>query len=154
GLVQVYGMTEGSPITVLTVDDHRAALAGKRALLDTVGRAAPGVELRVVSPDVEGIGEVHFRADHANVTEDDGWVHTGDLGRLDGEGYLTLVGRLGDRIVRGGENVDPFEVEQVLAGHPAVRDVAVVGVPDRRWGEVVHAFVMPVTAHEVPDVGE
>jgi len=154
GLVQIYGMTEGSPICALTVGDHREALAGRRHLLRSAGRAAPGVELRIAEPDEEGVGEVHYRADHAYLTQADGWVHTGDLGRLDDEGYLYLVGRRADRIVRGGENVDAVEVEDVLRAHPAVRDVAVVGVPDRRWGEVVTAFVVPVTPGDGLDAVE
>lgn len=143
GLCNVYGMTEGSPITALTIDDHREALAGKRHILQSVGRAAPGVELKVVGPDDGGVGEVHYRADHVYLPADDGWVHTGDLGRLDDEGYLYLVGRAGDRIIRGGENVEALEVEDVLATHPMVREAGVVGVPDRRWGEVVKAYVVP-----------
>ena len=129
-----------------------ARFAGTAHLLRSVG--PPGVELRAVGPDADGVGEVHFRADHAFVVDDDGWVHTGDLGRVDDEDYLTLVGRLGDRIVRGGENVDPAEVEQVLASHPAVRDVAVVGVADRRWGEVVTAFVVPGNRDEPIDTDD
>ena len=84
----------------------------------------------------------------------DGWLRTGDLGRLDDEGYLTLVGRRGDKIIRGGENVYPMEVEQTLERHPAVREAAVVGVPDRRWGELVHAFIVPEESTAPPDPEE
>lgn len=75
----------------------------------------------------------------------EGWYFTGDLGYLDGEGDLHLVGRVDDRIISGGENIDPVEVEQVLSDHPLVRDVAVVGGPDERWGEQVTAFVVPAS---------
>jgi acyl-CoA synthetase (AMP-forming)/AMP-acid ligase II len=73
----------------------------------------------------------------------DGWFHTGDLAELDAEGYLTVIGRLKDVIRTGGEGVAPVEVESVLAGHPGVAEVAVVGVPDAQWGEIVCAVVVP-----------
>ena len=77
----------------------------------------------------------------------------GDLGSVDPDGYVSLHGRTGDRIVRGGENVYPIEVEAVLAGHPLVREVAVVGVPDRRLGDLIRAVVVPVDAGRPPDLG-
>ncbi len=143
GLAQVYGLTEGSPLTCLTPDDHRRALDGHPELLASVGRAVPGAELTIDGADERGIGEVRARADHIFVTGPGGWLHTGDLGRLDAEGYLHLVGREDDMIIRGGENVHPQEVERVLATHPDVREVSVVGVSDRRLGETVRAFVVP-----------
>jgi acyl-CoA synthetase (AMP-forming)/AMP-acid ligase II len=73
----------------------------------------------------------------------DGWLHTGDVGHLDADGYLTLVGRSKDMIIRGGENIYPKEIEDVLAGDPAVLEVAVIGVPDEKWGERVVAYVQP-----------
>ncbi|MFJ1812504.1 MULTISPECIES: class I adenylate-forming enzyme family protein [unclassified Streptomyces] len=73
----------------------------------------------------------------------DGWLHTGDVGHLDAEGYLTLVGRSKDMIIRGGENIYPKEIEDVLAGDPSVLEAAVIGVPDDKWGEVVVAYVQP-----------
>jgi acyl-CoA synthetase (AMP-forming)/AMP-acid ligase II len=143
-LVNIYGQTEGSPITCLTPDDHdRIVRDGADHLLRSVGRAAPGVRLRLEHPDAGGIGEVVAAADHLFVADDDGWLRTGDLGCLDPDGYLVLVARKGDRIIRGGENVYPAEVEQVIVQHPAVREAAVVGVPDVRWGEVVRAYVVP-----------
>ena len=84
----------------------------------------------------------------------DGGLRTGDLGRIDAEGYVTLHGRVGDRIIRGGENIYPIEVERALVTHPAVREVAVVGIPDRRWGEVVKAVVVPVDAAAAPTLAE
>jgi acyl-CoA synthetase (AMP-forming)/AMP-acid ligase II len=153
-LVQMYGQTEGSPLTCLDATDHARAAAGDAELLGSVGRAVPGVELRVAAPDATGLGEVCARGPHLCCAGADGWLHTGDLGRLGPDGLLRLAGRLGDRIVRGGENVDPAEVESIVAGHPQVREVAVVGVPDRRWGEVVKAFVVPADPASPPDVAE
>jgi acyl-CoA synthetase (AMP-forming)/AMP-acid ligase II len=75
----------------------------------------------------------------------DGFYRTGDVGTLGADGYLTIVDRLSDLVITGGENVYPAEVEAVLAGHPAVADVAVIGVPDERWGETVHAVVVPAS---------
>jgi acyl-CoA synthetase (AMP-forming)/AMP-acid ligase II len=152
-LVQVYGATEGSPLTCLTAQDHRDAAAGRHDLLLSTGRAAPEVEIRIFDPDADGLGEVWFRSPHIFLPADDGWLHTGDLGHLDKDGYLSLSGRKGDRIIRGGENVDPLQVEQVLMQHPGVGDVAVVGMPDKRLGELVTAFV--VRADEsIPADGE
>jgi len=135
--VQVFGQTEVSPVTALSAVDHRRA-----ELLPTVGRAVPGVELLVEEPDDDGVGELAVRAPHTFVHDTDGWHRTGDLGRIDAEGYVTLHGRVHDRIVRGGENIYPLEVERALATCPGVREVAVVGQPDRRWGEVVKAVVV------------
>ncbi len=155
GLVNIFGQTEGSPITCLTQADHRRiADEARDDLLTSVGRAASGVEVRVAEPDGSGVGEVVARADHFFAVSDDGWLRTGDLGRLDAEGYLYLSGRRGDKIIRGGENVYPLEVEQVLESHPAVREAAVVGVPDRRWGEVIKAVIVPVDDAAPPDTDE
>ena len=143
--VQVFGQTEVSPVTSLNHDDHLAALAGRQELLTTVGRAPTGVELRVEHPDGDGIGEICVRAPHNFVADPDGWRRTGDLGRLDGEGYLSLHGRVNDRIIRGGENIYPVEVEHALMSHPGVREAAVVGVADRRWGEIVKAVIVAMT---------
>jgi acyl-CoA synthetase (AMP-forming)/AMP-acid ligase II len=142
-VVQIYGATEGSPISCLTADDHRAIAAGRHDLARSVGRAAPGVDLRIADPDGDGTGEVIARAEHVHAVAPDGFLHTGDLGCVDRDGWLFLAGRIGDRIVRGGENVEPLEVEHVLAEHPAVLHAAVVGVTDRRLGERVKAFVVP-----------
>jgi acyl-CoA synthetase (AMP-forming)/AMP-acid ligase II len=153
-LVQMYGQTEGSPITCLDAAAHRRAAVSTPSLLGTVGRAIPGVELRIEGPDSFGIGQVCARAPHLCRPDADGWLRTGDLGRLDGEGFLHLAGRLGDRIVRGGENVHPLEVEGILERHPAVREVAVVGVPDDHWGEVVKAFVVVADPARAPEPDE
>jgi acyl-CoA synthetase (AMP-forming)/AMP-acid ligase II len=153
---QGYGMTELSLATVLTSSDHSRATtdACPPSLLRSAGRAAPGVRVRIDSPGPDGVGEVlvggpntfagYWQAPDATraARTPDGWVRTGDLGRLDDAGYLYLVDRRKDMIITGGENVYSVEVEQVLAEHPAVSEVAVIGVPDARWGERVHAIVV------------
>jgi acyl-CoA synthetase (AMP-forming)/AMP-acid ligase II len=155
GLVNIFGQTEGSPITCLTPADHRRiAVECRDDLLESVGRAAPGVSLQVERPDALGVGEVLAMADHLFVVGDDGWLHTGDLGRLDAEGYLFLVGRRGDKIIRGGENIYPIEVEQVLERHPAVQEAAVVGIANRKWGEIVRAVVVPSDPSNPPSDNE
>ena len=145
-LVSIFGQTEGSPIATLDADDHRRAATRRPDLLHTVGRAAPGLALRIDAPDTAGTGEVLAAAPHLSIHADDGWLHTGDVGRLDGDGYLTLAGRRNDMVVRGGENVYPLEVENVLVEHPGVAAAGVVGVPDQRLGETLAAFVVPSAA--------
>jgi len=149
--VQVFGQTEASPITSLSHEDHVRGAADRSDLLQSVGRAVPGAELRVERPDVDGVGELAIRAPHVFAADDDGWRRTGDLGLIDDDGYVTLRGRVGDRIIRGGENIYPIEVERALLLHPRVRDVAVVGVADQRWGELVKAVVVPTEADSPPD---
>ncbi|MFC5065616.1 acyl-CoA synthetase [Actinomycetospora atypica] len=151
---QMYGMTELSPVcTMLTPDDH-----GRDGLRRSAGRAAPHSELRIVDPDDEEVGprtvgEIVCRGPHVmlgywNRPEETatalrgGWMHTGDGGYLDENGYLFVVDRIKDMIVSGGENVYSAEVENALARHPAVAACAVIGVPDERWGERVHAVVV------------
>ncbi|HEX7134853.1 MAG TPA: AMP-binding protein [Iamia sp.] len=145
---QGYGMTELSGNAVfLGPDDHRRGLAGDERLLRAAGRAGPGVELRIVD------GEIWVRADQvcAGYWEDpeateaalhDGWLRTGDIGTLDDDGLLTIVDRAKDVIITGGENVASREVEDAIGHHPAVARVAVIGVPDERWGEAVVAVVV------------
>jgi O-succinylbenzoic acid--CoA ligase len=132
-LLQTYGMTEtASQVVTLPV----AEALGK---LGSAGRPLPGVELETTEE-----GEVLVRGPMVSPggLADDGWLHTGDRGRLDDDGYLHLEGRLKDTIVTGGENVAPAEVEEALLSHPAVEDAAVVGRPDPEWGEAVVAFVV------------
>jgi acyl-CoA synthetase (AMP-forming)/AMP-acid ligase II len=152
-LVELFGQTEGSPLTVLSPQDHLAALTGQEHLLKSVGRPAPGVELRIHDPGADGVGEVWARCRHSFLTDADGWQHTGDLGRLV-DGYLYLVGRQGDKIIRGGENVFPVEVEQVLESHPGVVEAAVVGVPDQRLGETIHACIVAADPASPPSTDE
>ena len=148
--VNIFGQTEGSPITALTMDDHERACRDRPDLLGSVGRAARTVELRIEHPDEDGVGEVVARAPHLFHVGADGWLHTGDLGRLDDEGYLFLSGRKGDKIVCGGENVLPMEVENVLATHPSVAEACVFGLADDRYGEIVAAAVVAVPDTELP----
>jgi acyl-CoA synthetase (AMP-forming)/AMP-acid ligase II len=159
GFAQGYGMTELSGNAVfLGPDDHRAGLAGEERLLRAAGRPGPGVELSVVdetgAPVATGeAGEVCVRAAQvcAGYWDDpeataaalvDGWLRTGDVGTLDADGLLTIVDRAKDIIITGGENVASREVEDALGHHPAVARVAVVGVPDARWGEAIVAAVV------------
>ncbi|GAB3462736.1 FadD3 family acyl-CoA ligase [Actinophytocola sediminis] len=153
--VTAYGMTECcGTATMCRAGDPPATIAR------TSGRAVPGVELRVVDPDGRDVapgepGEVLIRG--ANVTpgywqdpeatsaaiDAAGWLRSGDVGTLDAEGNLTITDRLKDLFIVGGFNVSPAEVEQTIAHHPAVAEVAVIGVPDERLGEVPKAFVIP-----------
>jgi acyl-CoA synthetase (AMP-forming)/AMP-acid ligase II len=151
-LVEGYGLSEGTCGSTIN------PVAGPRRA-GTVGLPFPGQEIRIVGADgVEvapgGDGEVVVRG--ANVMRGylgrpdetakvivNGWLHTGDVGHLDADGYLTLVGRSKDMIIRGGENIYPKEIEDVLAGDPSVLEAAVIGVPDEKWGEVVVAYVQP-----------
>ncbi|HEY9562213.1 MAG TPA: class I adenylate-forming enzyme family protein [Nocardioides sp.] len=167
--VNAYGLTEtSSTVTILGPDDHREALASDdpavRGRLGSVGRPVPSIELEirgddghVVGPDE--IGEVYVRGDQVSgeytshsILDADGWYATRDQGRLDSDGFLYLRGRADDIIVRGGENISPEEVEDVLTSHSRVRAAAVVGVPDVEWGERVEAVVV-VTDDGSTDVG-
>jgi acyl-CoA synthetase (AMP-forming)/AMP-acid ligase II len=158
--VNAYGLTEtSSSIAVLGPDDHREALSSTdpliRRRLGSVGRPLHTVEITVrddegreVAPETRG--EIWVRGEqvsgeylHHGDGPDDGWFPTKDGGWFDTEGYLYVDGRLDDVIVRGGENLSPGEIEDVLLEHPAVREAAVVGLPDREWGEVVAAIVVP-----------
>ncbi|HEX3732367.1 MAG TPA: class I adenylate-forming enzyme family protein [Mycobacteriales bacterium] len=143
-MVSLYGQTEGSPITSLSPDDHRLAAAADPDVLVTVGRPVSGLRLHIDEPDRAGIGEVFAAAEHLSVQDAGGWLHTGDLGLLDANGYLRLSGRRHDMVIRGGENIYPLEVENVLSAHPAVAAVGVVGVPDSRLGETLAAFIIPM----------
>jgi acyl-CoA synthetase (AMP-forming)/AMP-acid ligase II len=146
GLVQMYGQTEGTPITCLTRQDHRDAVHRKPGLRLSVGRPVRDLEVRIDAPNDGGEGEILARGQHLS-TGPDTWLRTGDVGCLDEDGYLYIRGRLNDMILRSGEKVYPIEVEQALAKHPAVREVAVVGVPDRRHGQRVKAFLSVHESH-------
>jgi acyl-CoA synthetase (AMP-forming)/AMP-acid ligase II len=151
---QAYGMTELAPIaTLLTAEDH-----DDPSLMRSCGRAAAHAEVRIVSEDdlevSRGeVGEIAVRGDHVmsgywNKPDDTkhalrgGWMHTGDAGYMDARGFVFIVDRIKDMVITGGENVYSVEVENAIAKHPAVAQVAVVGVPDDRWGERVHAVVV------------
>lgn len=155
-----YGQTETtSTVAVLGPDDHRLEgppdqVAAVRRRLGSVGRVVADVEVRIVDEDgrdlgADRVGEVWLRTARASTgywgadgAVDDGWIHTGDLGSLDADGYLFLTGRRGDMIIRGGENVAPEEIEDVLLRIDGVDDVGVVGIPDADWGERIVAAVV------------
>ncbi|MDB5425250.1 MAG: long-chain fatty acid--CoA ligase [Phenylobacterium sp.] len=157
--VNAYGLTEtSSTIAILDPESHRIARAASdpevRRRLSSVGRALPTLEIEVrdearrVVP-AGSVGEIWVRGDQISgeytgrkAVRDDGWFPTNDAGWLDAEGYLYVEGRLDDVIVRGGENISPSEVEDVLRLHAAVRDVAVFGLPDDEWGERIVAAVV------------
>ncbi len=150
--VNAYGLTEtSSTIAVLGPDDHRA-----RHRLDSVGRLVPGIEVDVRD------GEIWVRGEqvsgeylgHGRPVDPDGWFPTRDRGWVDDEGYLFIEGRSDDTIIRGGENVAPAEVEDVLLTHPAVHSCAVVGLPDEEWGQRIAAAVVlrPGAAAEVDEL--
>jgi acyl-CoA synthetase (AMP-forming)/AMP-acid ligase II len=151
---QAYGMTELSPVaTLLSAANH-----DDPHLLRAAGRAVPHSEVRIVDGDDREVprgtvGEVVARGDHVMlgywnkpdetaVALRGGWMHTGDGGYMNDEGYVFIVDRVKDMIITGGENVYSAEVENALAQHPAVAACAVIGVPDPRWGERVHAVVV------------
>lgn len=156
GFVQVYGLTETSGvITALSPEDHSRA---DGEVMKSCGRPIDGVELRIVNalgralPPRE-VGEVVCRTtrnmkgywnrhDDTARTLRGEWLHTGDAGYLDESGYLYIHDRIKDMIVSGGENIYPAEIESALFGHPDIADIAVIGVPDERWGESVKALVV------------
>ena len=157
--VQLYGMTETTGTVVnLTAADHALALQGRPELLRACGRPSVGAEIKVM--DLQGnevsrgeVGEIWVKSDtnmqtYYNLPEEtaanltDGWVHTGDAGIMDEEGYIFLKDRMKDMVVSGAENIYPVEVENAIASHPAVLDVAVIGVPDDKFGEALLAFVV------------
>ena len=158
-LVNAYGLTEtSSTIAMLTPDDHRAAFSSSdatvRARLGSVGRPLPMLEVEIrdeseaVVPAGEK-GEIWVRGEQVSgeyvgrsVLDAEGWFRTRDAGWFDADGFLYVDGRLDDVIVRGGENISPGEIETVLHAHPAVADVAVLGIPDTEWGETVAAVVV------------
>lgn len=156
---QGFGMTEGTGQTVLTGSDHLRAITepGKEKILLSVGKPLPGCEMRLVDDDGNGVpegepGEILLRSEaiiagYWNKPEEtaeliqDGWLHTGDIGRKDEEGYYYLVDRKKDLIISGGENIASKDVESVIYTHSAVAECAVVGVPSEKWGEEVKAVI-------------
>jgi len=153
----VFGQTECSPVAAQTrtydsVEDKA----------NTIGLPLPNMETKIVDPNtgetvpIGAIGEFCTRGYHvmlgyfempeatAAAIDADGWLHTGDLCAMDARGYCTVEGRLKDMIIRGGENIYPRELEELLFRHPKVGEVAVIGVPHEKWGEEVAAFIRPV----------
>jgi fatty-acyl-CoA synthase len=149
----VYGQTEGQLLTLTRSDDPTADIE------NTVGQPLPQIEVSIRDPRtnavvaVDAVGEVCVRGysvmlgynDNPEATaaaiDAEGWLHTGDLGTLDARGFLKITGRVKEMIIRGGENLFPAEIENVLLEHPSVVEVAVIGAPDERWGEIVVAFI-------------
>ena len=149
-----YGMTETSPVSTQTMPDDRL---DKR--VSTVGRVHPHVEIKIIDPDTGMIvprnteGELCTRgysvmlgywdneADTLEAIDETNWMHTGDLAVMDEEGYVVIKGRIKDVILRGGENISPREIEEFLIGHESISDVQVIGVPDKKYGEEVMAWV-------------
>ena len=159
-----YGMTETSPVSTQTSTDdsveHRVS---------TVGRVLPHVESKIVDPDTgelvprgEG-GEYCTRGYHvmlgywndpektADAIDADGWMHSGDLATMDDDGYVNIVGRIKDMIIRGGENIYPREIEEFLYSHPAIADAQVIGVPDEKYGEELMAWVQLAPSGELTE---
>lgn len=171
GFVNAYGLTEtSSTIAVLTPEDHRAALAASEPAairrLASVGRPVPGIEIEIRDEQGNALGpgatgELFVRGEQVSgrytgigsVLDENGWFPTKDIAMLDDEGYLFIGGRSDDTIIRGGENIAPAELEEVLVEHPHVRDVAVVGVEDPQWGQAIVAVVVPRPGAE-PDPEE
>lgn len=169
-LHQVYGMTEQcGAVSSLGPEEH--ADPAREHLLVSAGTPIHGVEIEVRDPatgepvPTGAPGEIWVRSrqvmggywgrpeDTAAVVTDDGWLRSGDGGHVDAEGYVYVTDRIKDMIISGGENIYPAEIERVLAEHPAVADVAVIGVPDDRWGEVPKAVVVAAPGADV-DEGE
>ncbi len=162
--IQNYGMTETTgTIVMLPPEDHDP---NGNERMRSAGKALPGVELKIV--DEEGnelplgeVGEVITRSSNnmagywnladatAKTVSNDGWVRTGDAGYMDKDGYLYIHDRVKDMIITGGENVYPAEVESAIYGHPDVLEVAVIGVPDEKWGEAVKAVCAPKPGHSI-----
>ncbi len=159
-----YGLTEASPVFTQTTTDD--TLERK---CETVGRKHDQVEVRVVDPEtgedclpgVQGellcrgynIMKGYYNMPEATATavDKDGWLHSGDLGTVDEDGYYRVTGRIKDMIIRGGENIYPREIEEFLYTMPGVKDVQVVGVPDEKYGEVVGAFVMRADGSDIAE---
>lgn len=166
GFVNAYGLTEtSSTIAVLSPDDHRVALASDddavARRLGSVGRPVPGIEVQIRAEDgtVLGAGEtgeLFVRGEQVSgrytgigsVLDAHGWFPTKDVATLDEDGYLYIGGRSDDTIIRGGENIAPAEIEDVLVEHPQVRECAVVGPEDPEWGQIIVAVVVPAPGTE------
>ncbi|RHW28555.1 long-chain fatty acid--CoA ligase [Nocardioides immobilis] len=170
GFVNAYGLTEtSSTIALLGPEDHREALSSDdpavRMRLGSIGRPVPGVEAVIRTADGDPAplgeqGELWVRGPQVSgeymglgsVLDPDGWFPTRDLAYQDADGFLFVVGRNDDTIIRGGENIAPAEIEDVLVHHPSVQSVAVVGIPDDHWGQaIVAAVVLEVGADPDPE---
>ncbi|MEL6877473.1 MAG: fatty acid--CoA ligase [Pseudomonadota bacterium] len=166
GFVQMYGMTETSgTIVALDPEDHVPEGSPK---MRSVGKPLPGVEIKIIDEDgkyvpANSVGEIATRSSKnmsrywnnpeatAETIDKDGWLRTGDAGYVDDDGYLYIHDRVKDMIISGGENVYPAEVENAIYAHPKVADVAVIGVPDEKWGEAVKACVVVKEGEELTE---
>jgi long-chain acyl-CoA synthetase len=154
--VQLYGLTETTAqTTYLPPQDHQSSDTHR---LRSAGKPLPYIDVKVVNPEgtilaPNEIGEICIKSpsnmlgywklpDATNDTMRDGWVYTGDAGYKDDDGYLYICDRIKDMIVSGGENIYPAEIESAIMGHPDIVDVAVIGIPDEKWGESVKAVVV------------
>jgi acyl-CoA synthetase (AMP-forming)/AMP-acid ligase II len=171
GFVNAYGLTEtSSTIAVLTPDDHRDAHANTDETvarrLGSVGLPVPGIEVQIRDENANVLGpgqpgELFVRGEQVSgrytgigsVLDEEGWFPTKDIATLDEAGYLFITGRSDDTIIRGGENIAPAELEEVLVEHPHVHEVAVVGVEDPQWGQAIVAVVVPAAGVD-PDADE
>lgn len=160
-----YGLTEASPGITMTRTTDPLELR-----VSTVGRLLPGVEVKLIDPNTSELvgidqpGELCTRGYHVmkgyynmpeetqKVIEPDGWLHSGDIATVDENGYYRITGRLKDMIIRGGENIYPREIEEYLYLHPKIKDVQVVGVPSRYYGEEVVAFVQLKPGEEMTEI--
>jgi acyl-CoA synthetase (AMP-forming)/AMP-acid ligase II len=167
GFTNAYGLTEtSSTIALLGPEDHRAAQASDdpavRARLASVGKPLPTVEIEIRDEDgrvlpAGELGEIYVRGEQVSgeyrerkALDADGWFPTRDAGWLDADGYLFLAGRADDVIVRGGENISPGEIEDVLLAHPAIADAAAVAIPSVEWGEAVGIAIAARAPHKPP----
>ena len=166
GFMQCYGMTETTgTVVLLPPEDH--TLEGNPRMR-AAGKAIPGVEVKIVGPDGTElprgeVGEVVTRSANnmlgywnlpeatAATLSADGWVRTGDAATMDDDGYIYIQDRMKDMIISGGENVYPAEVESAIYGHPDIAEVAVIGVPDDRWGEAVKACIVPKPGRQIDE---
>lgn len=159
-----YGLTEAAP--VFTMSGTNETLERR---VNTVGTGQPFIEIKIIDPETgknvppDTVGELCCRGynvmkgyynmpeETAKAIDKDGWLHSGDLGTVDKDGYYRITGRLKDMIIRGGENIYPKEIEEFIRTNPEVEDCEVVGVPDQKYGEVVSAFVIPREGHTITE---
>ena len=164
-LLSAFGQTEHSPMICLNPIE-----AAQEQIVETAGQPLPQTEVSVQSPEdsrvmpIGEVGEICARSygvmigynDNPDATgaaiDEDGWLHTGDLGTMDAQGFIRVTGRVKDMIIRGGENLFPAEIEAVLVEHSQIRQVAVVGLPDEKWGEIIAAFMLSETTPELHEL--
>ena len=164
-LLSAFGQTEHSPMICLNPIE-----ATQEQIVETAGQPLPQTEVSVQSPEdsrvmpIGEVGEICARSygvmigynDNPEATgaaiDEDGWLHTGDLGTMDAQGFIRVTGRVKDMIIRGGENLFPAEIEAVLVEHAQIRQVAVVGLPDEKWGEIIAAFMLSETTPELHEL--